>query len=288
MGSEIINTAQVTPHRLHSVVRLLGHLGETSRQDLANLLQPPELTDNQDAVRVVLSAGLSLGLWREQDGKIGLATAPESILALPAFRIYLQRKLLAVTDPDEDNYLLGVFAAWYAVQGADIVDFGNKGGYAADFNQRIFPDQESRAMNTTKINAWEVWAAFLGWGWYAPVRGRSDDLLIPDASGRLKPLLADLLSPGTRAVPFGTFAARLSALCPELDGGELFEKCWKAMRGSEVRGNRMSLMLSTALRSLHDDGSIRLERQADATESWLLFQAEGHALSVVTHIGFGD
>jgi hypothetical protein len=287
MPSEILNVAQITPHRLHSVVRLLARLGEASREELCSLFQPPELIDNQDAVRAVLNAGQTLELWKEHAGKLALAAEPESILPLPAFRVWLQRKLLGVIDPDGDNYLLSMFAAWYAVQGAQILTFGNKGELAADFNQKIFPDQEGRAMNPTKISGWEVWAAFLGWGWYGRVRGRTDAVLMPDAYDRLKPLLAELLPTGPRTVPFGAFADRLRVHCPELDGGELFEQCWQACRGGEVRGNRLSLMLSTALRSLDDDRSINLERQADATETWLLFPAQGHPVGHITHIRNG-
>jgi hypothetical protein len=73
-------------------------------------------------------------------------------------------------------------------------------------------------------------------------------------------------------------------LCPELDSGSLFEQCWQASRGAEQRGNRLSLMLSNALRQLHDSGILELVDQADAINKWSLYKATGHPIQQVTHL----
>jgi hypothetical protein len=54
----------------------------------------------------------------------------------------------------------------------------------------------------------------------------------------------------------------------------------------ERRGNRLSLMLSTALRVLHEQGHIVLEKRADATETWTLFPAQTYH-NQITHIRRG-
>jgi hypothetical protein len=87
-----------------------------------------------------------------------------------------------------------------------------------------------------------------------------------------------------KSMSFGLFMERLADTCPELDGGRLFNHCWQASRGAEQRGNRMSLMLSTGLRSLHNTGVIKLSEQADALTIWRLYPAAGSSLQQVTHI----
>lgn len=80
---------------------------------------------------------------------------------------------------------------------------------------------------------------------------------------------------------------RLARACPELDGGRLFTYCWQASRRGEEQGHRLSLMLSTALRTLDGLGHICLLARADAAENWQLSPAEGSRHQLVTHIGYG-
>jgi hypothetical protein len=79
------------------------------------------------------------------------------------------------------------------------------------------------------------------------------------------------------------FVASLGGLCPELDAGILFGRCWEASRGSDDRGNRLSLMVSTALRVLHASKEITLVERKDAPIAFHLFPAQSH-ISRVTDI----
>ena len=106
---------------------------------------------------------------------------------------------------------------------------------------------------------------------------------MPDATGRITGPTAQLLSLADDFVSVGGFLRGLMTECPELDGGILFEQCWQASRGNEVRGNRLSLMLSTALRTLHNLGTVELINRPDANETWTLFPAQSH-IGRVSHI----
>lgn len=113
--------------------------------------------------------------------------------------------------------------------------------------------------------------------------GPREIIIVPDATVRIRSLLPALF-PDKALLPFGTFMERLAHHCPELDGGVLFRYCWQASRGAEERGRHISLMLSTALRTLHGLGVIRLEEHADALENWQLHPAEGNPHRQITHI----
>lgn len=288
MAFEILNNGQVTPPRLHAMVRLVSRLKAPKRQDLYELLQPtfalPKL-DNQDAAKAVYTAARSCGLLAENgEDTVILLVDPRSIERLEDFRHHMQQKILGITDDGADNYLLNIYSAWYAVQDDRVFQYPLK-DFETRFNSEIFPDAEGRQFNTTKLNGWRTWAIFLGVGW--PIRFGNRELVVPDAHDRIEPLLNVLLSDPRQSMPFGTFMDLLAEHCPELDGGTLYERCWQASRGSEQRGNRLSLMLSNGLRVLHDAGAIQLELVADAAVTWPLYPATNHPVVQVSHIRRG-
>lgn len=287
---EIINNGQITPHRLHALVRLVSRLENPSRDDLLNLLQPDKLIPNQDAAKAVYGAAKQhLLVTDEGNNNVTLHVdvgSKDSIESVEDFRAYMRQRLLGIEDDGADNYLLNFFTAWYAVQNERILQT-TKREIITRFTQELFPQEhdmpeQGRAFNEVKFNAWLPWATFLGFGW--AMKLGTTEILVPDANDRLKALLPTLLPQAEELVAFRDFATRLIKTCPELDGGSLFEKCWQASRGAEIRGNQLSLMLSTGLRTLHHTGYIELVRQADATDIWRLYPAEGYSIQEITHI----
>lgn len=285
MAFEILNNSQVTPPRLHAMVRLTSRIKSPDRERLYDLLQPsfalPKL-ENQEAAKGVFTAARSCGLLVEDEQKVvALQVDPKSVERLADFRQHMQLALLGITDDNADNYLLNIYSAWYAVQNDRVFQFERK-EFETRFNSEIFPDAEGRQFNTTKLNGWRDWAVFLGLGWNLRLGGR--DLVVPDAHDRLEPLLGQLLPEGERPVTFGAFMDLLAERCPELDGGVLFDRCWQASRGAEPRGGQLSLMLSSGLRVLHEAGAIELSLVADAATKWQLYPALGHPVAQVSHI----
>lgn len=285
MAFEILNNSVVTPPRLHAMVRLVSRLKAPTRQDLYDLLQPidalPKL-ETQEAAKGVYTAARSCSLLAEDERAIViLQVDARSVESLGDFRRHMQQRLLGVVDDSADNYLLNIYAAWYAVQDDRVFQFTPK-DFETRFNSEIFPDAEGRHFNATKFNGWRDWAIFLGlcWSmWFA-----KSEVAVPDAHDRLEPLLPALLPDGETEVLFGSFMDMLAQHCPELDGGMLFNRCWQASRGSEQRGNRLSLMLSSGLRVLHDAGVIQLELVPDAAVKWQLYPAPTHPVPQVSHI----
>lgn len=283
---ELINHGQTTPGRLHSLLRLVKRLGKAERQQLLDYLQPPQLVENQEAAILVYNDALHLGLLQPVEGqrdRVTLAPAitDEDLESVDTFRAIMQQRLLGVTEPQQDNYLLNLYAAWYAVQDEWVLQTSRKDDLAIKFNQEIFPRDESeslaggRAFNTTKLNAWLTWATFLGWGIAYNKR------LLPAAQERLTPVLKTIAG---RKMTMGEFMGAVAQRCPELDGGELFHYCRQASRPAEGRTQQLSLMLSTALRQFHRQGNLILEHRADATDRWYLYPATGQLLREVNAV----
>ncbi len=284
MAFEILNNSQVTPPRMHALVRLTSRLKAPVRQSLYDLLQPtfalPKL-ENQEAAKGVFTAARSCGLLTENDAKtVVLQVEAAAVEHLGAFRRHMQQVLFGITDDSADNYLLNMYSAWYAVQNDRVFQFALK-DFETRFNSEIFPEAEGRHFNTTKLNGWRDWAVFLGLGWNLRLSGR--ELVVPDAHERLAPLLDQLLPEGERPILFGSFMDRLAEDCPELDGGMLFTRCWQASRGAESPGSQLSLMLSSGLRVLHEAEVIELSLVGDAATKWQLYPALGRPTQV-SHI----
>lgn len=286
MGYEMINDKlSITPHRMYAMLRLVGKFGSVPRETALNLLQPSTITNNQETSKIIYRVANNFHLLREDEGKerfVTLNAALKDIASLESFRLKMQQILLGVTDEYADNYILNQFTAWYAVQDAKVLD-SRKADLEAQFHESLYPSAESRVISDQPgITAWMTWVDFLGLGWTLKLYRRDEARLIPDATERLMPLLPQLL-PNVNTIPFNEFMDNLAMYCPELDGGILFNKCWDASRGNTVRGNRLSLMLSTALRVLHSQGRLELRHVADATDVWTLFPAQSY-INRVTHI----
>ncbi len=287
MTSEIINTGQITPHRLYALVCLVSRLKTSRQQTIIDMLQPTILVENQSSAESVYDAARDYGLIREQPNEtVTLNVEQEHIQSIDSFRRYMQHALLGVKEEHIPNYLFNLYSAWYATQDEQVLLF-SASDYEVKFNDQVFKDLSTNAFNSTKFNAWRPWAAFLGLGWPMKV-GLSEtrrEILVPDAHIRLGGVLPTLLPEKNEKVSFSVFAERLAITCPELDGGDLFEYCWDQSRGGEQHGNNLSLMVSTGLRLLHDVGIIQLIQQRDASSNWYLYPAEGHPVGrQVTHI----
>jgi hypothetical protein len=280
---EIISEAQVEPHRLRALVKLIVDLKEPSVQDVYNLLQPSALTTDQSAVRNTFRIAVDCELVTDSKKTRALVSA-EQVETMTAFQLLMQQRLLRVTEEGRPNYRLNLYTAWYAVQNERVLRELVTLGHDGPFNSEVFPnasESDERRFNSTKLNGWRKWASFLGFGWIRRIGSAS--ILVPDATVRLRMSLDTLFQDGQR-ISFGRFMKQLATACPELDGGKLFDYCWQASRGAEQRGNQVSLMVSTGLRTMHSQGVIKLSEQADALDIWRLYPAEGSPYQRVTHI----
>ena len=289
--AEIFHAAITTPLRLQVVLKLLAVVGKKSRQDILDLLQPKAISDNQtkaaDAIKLLKAMNMIEST--DDDQMLQLAdSVPSKIDQIEVYRAYMQERVMGITNPNApNNYVFNQFAAWLAVQDANIVNL-NKIELTAKFSKEMYPsegnesDVATRAMNDTKFNGWINWATFLGWG---VIQDAFRCGFVPDASGRLRGVLNDVLPSGD-AVTMRAFMEKLVVACPELDGGTLFEDAWTLSRPNENRSNSLSFMLSTGLRVLHSCGDVKLVEMPDSGDLWQLFPVQG-GMNRISHIQRG-
>ena len=118
--------------------------------------------------------------------------------------------------------------------------------------------------NEPKHKGLEAWFSYAGLGWFDPAGNFQANpyerlrRALPTIFGRQRSLGAD------------PFMEKLSAACPELDGGEIFRQANLAWQASE---KKCTLGLSHALIELHLDQVIRLSCPADSA-GWSVDEAE--------------
>ncbi len=317
---EIINNKQVTPQRLHALVRLVARRQKPSREDILTMLQPSMVSPNTKASAAVFAATVrtELIVYDTAEDCVSLSSdlKRNDIEHIEGFRWIMQQKLCGVTDPDEDNYLLNQIVAWYAVQETTAYRL-KKSELAIKFNQELYPQYASSVRNVGEdnedgegnednedgeededddefeedsdvdeddggraINSTKL-EAWFRWATFLGWGIVSKNVLWPVAHRRLLPVLKPLWNQSMR---FSDFMDYVASACPELDGGSLFDECWQASRPAYPRGQQLSFMLSTALSTLHGLKRVRLERSADAQDRWQIYPSAAFPFSEVTHI----
>ncbi len=297
---EIINDSQVEPRRLRVMLRLVSDMDAPTREEVSHLAQLPVLLEDTSsknplsASEVIHKIAVNCGQISENDDKmLSLLVEPEHVATMSSFQDHMRQVLMGITEEAASNDRFNLFSAWYAVQNEHVLYRLVHEGYDVAFNKDMAAYvslSNDRLFNTTKLNGWRKWAEFLGLGWIMMQGPRT--ILVPDATKRVKAVLPEifLVNPvnsgnlENEVLNFNVFIERLATLCPELDGGKLFNYCWDISHGSETRGNRLSLMLSTALRTLATLHIITLINEADSSDVWTLFPAEGSPYKQVTHI----
>jgi hypothetical protein len=257
-----------------------------------NLVQPDTIANKNENSRAkeistsVYTLCLSCGFIVEEGDKqktSRLNIPAESVETVEAFRRYLQGTLLRCVQPNDDNYLLNQFAAWYIAQDERVLsESGDE--IVGRFNEDLSADDRKTFTSHTMLPSWHDWAVFLGLGWSYGL-GRGSDKLMPDVSTLLVDWLDVWLKPQER-LAINNAIERISKQFPQLDGGELYQLCWQASRGS-VAPTTLSLALSTGLRVLEKQGIVKLLNLPDAPVRRTLFPTQTYT-NVVTHIERGS
>lgn len=281
---EIIGNAQATPGRIFALARLIGRLGEPTRERVMELLQPLEDGTKRDAARTTIKEAIDAGVvvQERESGRLWLSDeARQAVVSADGFRRYMASRLCGITDVNGDNYYLNQFTAWYAVQNENTLSLRSGINLAAKFNDHLYPNQDVRVINDTKLNAWRNWAAYLGWG--TSYKLGTTDFILPNAVVRVADLLPLIFGADREPLHVSEFMWRLSTRAPELDDGKLYQVAWEASF-SATEPQSLSLMLSTALRTLDELRIITLHCDADAANLRLLYPAEGMPHRAISHI----
>lgn len=277
----LLSDTQGSPERVWSLLGLLtSHGGELERDQVLEWLVPTirrvsggsaTLTalPNRSAAQQTIGAAVSLGLVESSSNLVRLLLA-EVPANLDTFRDLVYSKLLQTTANDPDYLILEVFC-WYVVRCESL------GGteWASELTRDAIADGvvkdlqttdrgADRIFNATKVPFWRNWATFVGLGIEFPIS--STPSFHPYVYSRLATelkSLADTLG-YDKELEATSFLDALALRMPYLDRGAMFRALSAAMK-LPVRQSQISLILSTAIRELHDEGKLTVNAPGDAT-----------------------
>jgi len=269
-----------------SLVAGLSALGGTSsRGAYDDLLNPGFERDGAEVkAKATLAAdahnaALSLGLVEIDRNQVSLAVPLPSDFA--GFADLLHDRLAALEADSADTVILGGFA-WMAAES------DRQGGveWIYQMGRDAFADQANtglsgKEMNPTRLPAWRRWLAFLGLGVTMPHDRNATDY--PSPSSRMERELERSELRVEAQLGANEFVALLARRMPYLDRGRLFNQACQRISHAPI-GARLSPLLSSALRELHDDETIRLMPSGDAAERVRLTEDAAHPIDTFTTV----
>jgi hypothetical protein len=282
----LLSSPQGTPERVWSLVAGLSALGGTSsRGAYDDLLNPGFERDGAEVkAKATLAAdahnaALSLGLVEIDRNQVSLAVPLPSDFA--GFADLLHDRLAALEADSADTVILGGFA-WMAAES------DRQGGveWIYQMGRDAFADQANtglsgKEMNPTRLPAWRRWLAFLGLGVTMPHDRNAPDY--PSPSSRMVRELERSELRVEAQLGANEFVALLARRMPYLDRGRLFNQACQRISHAPI-GARLSPLLSSALRELHDDETIRLMPSGDAAERVRLTEDAAHPIDTFTTV----
>lgn len=255
-----------TPERVWSALRIVGaEGGQMGRDDLWGWLSPAYRVNGgtptrpKDAERHTVGAATSLGLLIGE-GTTYRLDAPV-METYEAYADVVHDRLSAMPEEHADFLMLEAFA-WLGIvadakgtEWAGVGDFGDKVEEALGD-----PSVSERRFNSTKQTPWRRWMCFLGLGVELPVQAKFHPCVTP----RLDIELGRSGLPVGAPLPVRDVLQVIGQRMPYIDNGALRASV-AAVRGLPLDQNRVSRLLSTGLRDLHDEGRLELSSHGDAT-----------------------
>lgn len=282
----LLTDTQGTPDRVFSLLRVLHAVGGEFTLDEAKAwLDPqyrgrdPNLESQETAVRQTLGSAASLGFIESNRGRYRLLVAPPA--SAEAFADLVHATLCRQEPDSPDGVVLGAYAAVVVLSernGGTLWTSQARSDFAAQIDLALRGEEDAdRRFNREKYAAWFRWMSFLGLGTEVPGNNAAS-AFYPSPASRLDRELGQAQLPGE--LPAEEFLAVISRRMPYLDGGNLFREI-AARLGVTLPARTLSLILSAALRDLHDDGRLTLDTPGDAASAWSLARDPSHAVGTV-------
>jgi hypothetical protein len=264
----LLTNTQGSPERVWSALAGLATFGEQSRAELESLLNPGFLKPGLDAVktvniRQVIGAAASLGAV--EGDRTSAATDLNATAFSQGEMADWMHDVLCALEPDHKDAVILETYAWMVARSDQAGSMAwmhemNADGFANAAVEGLLglDDDGGVKMNKEKVVAWRRWLVFLGLATPLP----SPLLPQPSPATRLRRELVRAGVAGT-TLSAQEFMALVAARLPYLDRGRLFLQACERL-GRRPSSQRLSPMLSIALRDLEDEGALEMAQLGDA------------------------
>jgi len=256
------------PIQLETVLDLIYELRHkvATSETVKVILQPkglPDLKAKSDQAAHQLHAAKELELVTQDEGgnfrlayavRDGKPTAKEAIVRAVDLHV--------LASAEVEPWFGRLYGYVIAREGVIPGEGNGRINLCTDFNNAL-PDGVERGnqLNDTKLPHYVRWYAYAGMGWRDPAKR-----LVLDPTERLRRALPSVFNSDQR-LEAAAFMTSLAQVCPELDGGALFNQVCAERYNPADRV--CTAALAMALRNLHDDGCIQLDCPQDS-QGWSL------------------
>jgi hypothetical protein len=266
-----LTNTQGSPERVWSALVGLATFGEQSRAELEGLLNPGFLKPGLEPVktvniRQVIGAASSLG-GLEADRATAMTEVQASAFSQAEMADWMHDVLRGLEANHKDGVILETYAwmvarsdqagsmAWMNEMSADAFANAAVEGLLGE------DDDGGVKINKEKVVAWRRWLLFLGLA--TPLPSPLTPQSQPSPASRLH---RELVRAGTagQTLDAQEFMAIIAERLPYLDRGRLFTQACERI-GRRPSPQKLSPMLSIALRDLEDEGALAMEQLGDSS-----------------------
>lgn len=254
---------EVLPNKIFALLKFVEYKDRTyTKEQLKNFIQPAKYEERFGVDDIFLKNFN----WAKDNNmidedidtkKVYLKINKEYIKDLKVFRAFLANEIFKSYDKDNLFYK---FTSYYLAQDQNILWYKSFEKFINSLSG------EFSTLDKEFILAWRLWCNFLGLGILS-------EQFIPYPYDRIKDCL--LFNKDKfiwkQKLKIGSFMEELLKYCPELT--------------TSSEKNTFSFGMSLALRRLHDDNFIILEKMQDAMDVWRLQPSNSHNINEqITHI----
>jgi hypothetical protein len=227
---------------------------------LRQLIQPKGLADLTDSSKQFahhLAAAEELELVRTDDNDDVRLSYTVRGVHRPRLSILSAFDRVALADARVEKWAGRFYAYLLVHENASVSTSAEIEVFVTRFMADLAPNvDKANQMNAVKYRALMNWYPYVGLGWWDPAGS-----FVPDPTERLRRSLGQIWG-RERTLDADEFVTRLGRTCPELDGGVLFSEGTTGAYSASAR--RCTRALATALRRLHDEGTLILRCPADS------------------------
>jgi hypothetical protein len=260
---------------LISIFKLLLMKGESSRQDLLDLIAPRTLVADQDMAKKTLNRWVQLGLFQKSaDDKISLVGDKKfkpTIDSLPSLARSLALKPENNTDfLDEEPQGAGDFTraiTWILAQNAWTLD-SRSWDVIESLIQQQCPPGLKIIQNNTRWSGLKPWSCFLGFAWTA--KAPNGEFLVPDPAKAIRDALPEIFGK-SKKLEARFMVNALAQAIPVLDGGTYRQKLEVELEKTQgpdawrpPPNGQLSTSLSRALLRLQEEKCLKGELEDDS------------------------
>lgn len=249
-------TTPAIPERVYALCKIVEK-GPITTSDLRERMEPSFLNNTSVYYSDYRAAAEELKLITISDNVVSLAVESKEIKTIEAMRSYANGML----EEFRSGQFYKVTEAYFNMDTKILSGPKNIAQWGDIFRNDLGIEVDDKA-----LRAWRFWAPFLGFGYM------QDMFFIPNADIFLKDLINQSRLEKRKQYSIGEF---VKALCSE--GNIILQHTQEE--------KRLNFGVSNGLRTLHDEGYLKMEHVLDFEDIWSLYPMKAHNISgTVTHI----